>query len=69
MALLAKQVLFSTPLLIYIGEAPAGSALSASVWRIKKIVLDSSSDVTQTWANGNANFDKVWNNYASYTYS
>lgn len=51
----------------YIGEADPGSATSASTWRIKR--LDSSSGLVVTWANGTADFDKVWNNRASYSYS
>ena len=51
----------------YVGEANPGTATSASTWRIKR--LDSSSGLVVTWANGTSNFDKVWNDRASYTYS
>ena len=49
----------------YVGEAAVGAAESDAVWRIQRV--DSSGNVT--WADGNANFDNVWVNYASLTYS
>ena len=52
----------------YVGEAIAGSAVADAVWRIKKIVC-ANSDLTITWADGNTNFDNVWNNRATITYS
>lgn len=51
----------------YVGEAVPGTAGSASTWRIKK--LDSSSGLIITWATGNSDFDKIWDDRASYTYS
>lgn len=51
----------------YIGEAAPGSATSGAVWRVRK--LDKSSGVDLKWADGNANFDNVWDNYSSLSYS
>jgi len=51
----------------YVGEAPVATAESASAWRIKKV--DSTTGVTITWADGNANFDNTWTGYAGHTYS
>lgn len=51
----------------YVGEADPGTAASASAWRIKR--LDSTSGLLITWADGDSNFDKVWDNRASYSYS
>lgn len=51
----------------YLGETVPDTATSASSWRIKK--LDSTSGLIVTWADGNADFDKVWDDRASYTYS
>lgn len=51
----------------YIGEAPVGSATSAAVWRIKKV--DETSGTIVTWADGNSQFDNIWDNRASLTYS
>lgn len=51
----------------YVGEALPGTAGSASTWRIKK--LDSTSGLVITWADGDSDFDKIWDDRASYTYS
>lgn len=49
---------------LYVGEAiPNTSAASAS-WRIKRV-----SDTSVLYADGNTNFDNIWNNRSSYTYS
>lgn len=49
----------------YIGEATPGTAESSSSWRIKRLTNASN---TILWADGDASFSKVWDNYASYTY-
>lgn len=55
--------------IIYIGEAIPGSIDSASVWRMKRLTLNAEGDVTEEWADGNANFDNIWNNRATLSYS
>lgn len=52
----------------YIGKAQAGSAKSGAVWQIKKMV-ETGPDLEITFADGNANFDNIWDNRASLTYS
>lgn len=53
----------------YVGEARAGIATSAVGWRIKKMTY-SGSNVTQVdWADGNTNFDNIWDDRTDYTYS
>jgi hypothetical protein len=58
----------------YVGEAAAGSADAALVWRIKKIIVSGSS-TTIRWAElavpgtGDQLFTKQWTNRAAYTYS
>lgn len=47
----------------YIGEARVGEATSNGVWRVQKIT---SSSIT--WADGNANFDNIWDNRESLSY-
>jgi hypothetical protein len=51
----------------YVGIAAIGTATSAAEWQIQKV--DASSGVIVTWADGNAYYDNVWDNYASLTYS
>lgn len=61
--------------LIYKGFARNGKATSAAVWQIAKMSYDGSNNLlTILWpqdANGNANSDYqfVWDNRATYTYS
>lgn len=53
--------------LTYIGNAVPGSATSDNVWQIKR--LDTTSGFKKRWADGNDNFDNIWDNYASLSYS
>ena len=54
--------------LIYKGEANPGTLDSAAGWRIRRLVIGNDGDVTETWADGNANFDNVWNDRVSLSY-
>jgi hypothetical protein len=64
----AKRIDFISENEIYRGEAAVGSSENATVWRIRRVVIASDSDITETWATGNAQFDKAWSDRASYTY-
>jgi len=67
----AKRVDFSADgSYLYRAEAVPGTAESANVWRIRRIdIAQSDGDVTETWAEGNALFNKVWDDRLTYTYS
>lgn len=67
----AQQVDFVTNDLIYRAEAVPGTATSAASWRIRKIDIDNASkgDIATTWADGNDNFDNVWDDRAILSYS
>lgn len=65
----SKRVDFISDTELYKGEAVVGSSENASVWRVHKIVLGVDGDMTETWASGNANFDKVWADRAGLSYS
>lgn len=52
----------------YRGEAEPGSATSAAAWRISKITV-SGDDLTITWADGSADFNQIWDDRASLSYS
>lgn len=52
----------------YIGFAVPGTATSAASWQIQRVV-EASSITTVTYADGNANYDNVWDNRASLSYS
>lgn len=54
---------------IYIGTSAVGSLNSESKWQIKKLTFDGSGNCTAIqYADGNPNFDNVWDNRASGTY-
>ncbi len=52
----------------YIGYALPGVLTSAAGWKIKKIIT-SGDDLSITWADGNNNFDNIWDNRAGLSYS
>jgi hypothetical protein len=52
----------------YIGEASFGSSEASAVWRIFKLSL--SGTVTSiTWADGNDEFDNVWDDRLTLSYT
>jgi len=51
----------------YIGEATPGSDKASAVWRIKRIE-EIDGDLEIRLANGSEEFNKVWNDRASFTY-
>lgn len=65
----AKRVDFVTDNLLYRGEAVVGASEANALWRIRKIVIGADGDVTETWASGNANFDKAWTDRSTLIYS
>lgn len=56
----------STVGVIYVGKADIGSSTASSVWQVKKIYEDSTPS---QWADANSNFDNIWDNRTSLTYS
>jgi YD repeat-containing protein len=56
---------------IYIAKAHRGNSNEADpVWQIRRLTYDASNNVTRIkWANGSANFDQVWNDRTTLTYS
>ena len=53
---------------VYEGEAEPGSDSNDAVWRIKRTVTAGNS-ITVTWADGNSNFDNVWDDRTTLSYS
>lgn len=51
----------------YLGNSLCGTATSAAAWQIKKI--DSTSGVAITFADGDPQFNNIWDDRASLTYS
>ncbi len=53
----------------FIGISYPGAASSASTWQIRKLTYVGTNVVSILFASGNGNFDKVWNDKATYSYS
>lgn len=53
----------------YVGKAAPGLGTSASEWQILRLTSDISGNLTVEWADGNAEFDNVWDNRASLSYA
>ena len=52
----------------YFGYAVAGASVASAVWKIKRLSI--SGTVTSIlFADGNSNYDNVWNNRSSLVYS
>lgn len=51
----------------YIGKALIGTSSADNDWAIQK--MDETGDLIITWADGNDNFDNVWDNRASLVYA
>lgn len=50
----------------YVGKALPGTSSASSLWQIQKI--DTTGDLTITWADGNADFDNVWDDRIGLSY-
>jgi hypothetical protein len=53
----------------YIGEATPGSITSDPVWRVKRMDESGDPELIITYADGDSNFDNVWDNRLTLTYS
>ena len=55
---------------IYLGIASPGTPTSSSLWQIRKLTFDGGNNVTAIqFAGGTANFNSVWDDRASLSYS
>ena len=67
----AQQIDFITDDLLYRGEAEPGTATSANLWRIRRITIDNAGegDISTVWADGDNDFDNVWDDRLILAYS
>lgn len=63
----AIRIYEASPTITYIGRAAPGSLTSDPVWQIQRI--DTSSGTVIEWADGLSDFDFIWDDRASLTYS
>lgn len=66
---LAVQIDTSNSGTTYYGFAAPGASGTAAVWQIKREVETGGTQDVFTFADGNANFDNIWNNRGTYSYS
>lgn len=53
----------------YVGSASVANCAPAdAVWRIFRITIDANGGLVIEYANGNANFENIWDNRASLSY-
>lgn len=52
----------------YVGTAPPGSSENSPVWRIKQ-VLTTGADLRILWADGDSEFNNVWADRVSLSYT
>lgn len=64
-----KMVYNASGLPTYIGLAKAGTATSAAGWQIRKLTYTGNNVTAVDFADGDNNFDNVWDNYATGSYS
>lgn len=64
----AKRFDEASATVTYIGEATVGTLDSEAGWRIKRFTV-SGTETLLEWASGTPDYDKIWDNRASYTYS
>lgn len=53
----------------YVGKALPGTLTSAPSWQIKRLDESGDPELIMTYADGDANFDNIWDNRASLSYS
>jgi len=53
----------------YVGKAARSSATDVAVWQIKRINEVDANTTDVEWADGVDNFNKIWDDRATYSYS
>jgi len=57
------------PEVTYRGDALPGVATSAASWRVQQMTMQSDGDIAVLFADGDDNFDNIWDNRLSLSYS
>lgn len=53
----------------YVGKAVPGTATSAPAWQVQRLTTNSEGDLVVEWADGNVEFDNVWDDRAALSYA
>jgi len=65
---LATRIDEASPTVTYVGKAVPSTATSAATWQIQRLT-STASTLTVEWADGNDEFDNVWDSRAGWSYS
>jgi len=65
----SKRIDFVGDTIIYRGEALPGASTSSASWRVRRITLQPDGDLTEEWADGSADFNQVWDDHLTFSYS
>lgn len=57
------------PEITYRGDALPGTLTSVAAWRVTRMTLQSDGDIEILYADGNDNYDNIWDNRLSLSYS
>lgn len=57
------------PVITYRGDALPGTATSGALWRVQRMTEQSDEDIDIIFADGDDNFDNIWDNRLSLSYS
>jgi len=52
----------------YVGKAKCGTATSVARWQVKRVTIVGADSVVE-WADGNNEYDNIWDNRAALAYS
>lgn len=58
----------ATATVSYLGKSVTGSVTSGAVWQVRRLSFDGAGGVRIYWADGNGEYDNVWDNRASLQY-
>lgn len=59
----------TTTNITYVGKAAIASTSGSAVWQIQKLDKTTADILIITWADGDSNYDNVWDNRAGLSYS
>lgn len=67
--IIATRIDEASATITYVGKAAVGADPADPVWRIFRMDTGTTPQTIITWADGNGDYDNVWNNRASLSYS
>jgi len=64
----ATQIDEASATVTYVGKAATGAATASAVWQIQRLTT-TGADLAVTWADGDSNYNNVWDNRTSLSYN